>query len=54
MSPDVPSIALKPPGLGSAFGGGDITATTYPDDDHFSLPQHAIGEAKDWLAARFT
>lgn len=34
--------------------GGDITSTTYPDDDHFSLPQHAIGEARDWLAARFT
>ena len=33
--------------------GGDITSTTYPDDDHFSLPQHAIGEARDWLAARF-
>ncbi|NCY16543.1 MAG: hypothetical protein EBX39_07200 [Actinobacteria bacterium] len=33
--------------------GGDITSTTYPDDDHFSLPQHAVGEAKDWLSARF-
>ena len=33
--------------------GGDITSTSYPDDDHFSLPQHAIGEARDWLAARF-
>ena len=33
--------------------GGDITSTDYPDDDHFSLPQHAIGEARDWLAAKF-
>jgi hypothetical protein len=33
--------------------GGDITSTTYPDDDHFSLPQHAIGEAREWLANRF-
>jgi hypothetical protein len=33
--------------------GGDISSTTYPDDDHFSLPQHAIGEARDWLAVRF-
>lgn len=33
--------------------GGDISSTTYPDDDHFSLPQHAIGEAREWLAAKF-
>lgn len=33
--------------------GGDITSTTYPDDDHFSLPQSAIDEARSWLAARF-
>lgn len=33
--------------------GGDISSTDHPDDDHFSLPQHAIGEARDWLAARF-
>jgi pimeloyl-ACP methyl ester carboxylesterase len=33
--------------------GGDITSTTYPDDDHFSLPHSAIGEARDWLAAKF-
>ncbi len=33
--------------------GGDITSTVYPDDDHFSLPQHAVGEARQWLAARF-
>ncbi len=33
--------------------GGDISSSTYPDDDHFSLPQHAIGEARDWLAAKF-
>lgn len=33
--------------------GGEITSTTYPDDDHFSLPQHAIDDARAWLAARF-
>jgi len=33
--------------------GGDITSTTYPDDDHFSLPQSAIAEARNWLAAKF-
>lgn len=33
--------------------GGDITSTTYPDDDHFSLPGAAIDEAREWLHARF-
>ncbi|MSZ89690.1 MAG: hypothetical protein F2585_10150 [Actinobacteria bacterium] len=33
--------------------GGDITSTSYPNDDHFSLPQSAVGEARDWLAAKF-
>jgi hypothetical protein len=30
-----------------------ISSTTYPDDDHFSLPQSAVTEAKAWLTARF-
>jgi pimeloyl-ACP methyl ester carboxylesterase len=33
--------------------GGDITSSTYPDDDHFSLPQSSIGEAMTWLTAKF-
>lgn len=33
--------------------GGDIASTDYPNDDHFSLPQASIAEARDWLAAKF-
>ena len=33
--------------------GGEISATNYPNDDHFSLPQSSVGEAREWLAARF-
>ena len=34
--------------------GGDITVKSFPDDDHFSLPQSSIGDAKEWLTARFS
>jgi hypothetical protein len=33
--------------------GGDITSTTYPNDDHFSLPQACIDEARTWLSSKF-
>lgn len=33
--------------------GGDISFTEYPDDDHFSLPQSGVDEARTWFAARF-
>lgn len=33
--------------------GGDISFTAYDNDDHFSLPQASIGEAFDWLDAKF-
>lgn len=33
--------------------GGDITSSTYPDDDHFSLPQSSVDEARTWLNAKF-
>lgn len=33
--------------------GGDITETVYPACDHFSLPDHSIDHARDWLAAKF-
>ena len=34
--------------------GGDITVKSYPNDDHFSLPQSSIADAKEWLTARFS
>lgn len=33
--------------------GGDITSSTYPDDDHFSLPQSSVDEARTWLTSKF-
>lgn len=33
--------------------GGEISSTSYPNDDHFSLPQSSIAEARQWLDARF-
>lgn len=36
----------------TAFGG-DVSFTAYDNDDHFSLPQSAIGEAHAWLTAKF-
>lgn len=33
--------------------GGDISFTEYPNDDHFSLPQNGIDEAREWFSARF-
>ena len=33
--------------------GGDITEKVYPDDDHFSLPQNCVDEARSWLSAQF-
>lgn len=33
--------------------GGDISSSTYPDCDHFALPQASIGEALTWLNAKF-
>lgn len=33
--------------------GGDITATNYPNDDHFSLPHSSVAEAREWLASKF-
>ncbi|NBX22840.1 MAG: hypothetical protein EBR52_01735 [Microbacteriaceae bacterium] len=29
--------------------GGDVTSVTYPDDDHFSLPQRCVSDARTWL-----
>jgi len=34
--------------------GGDITSKEYPNDDHFSLPQSCIADAKAWLGAQFS
>lgn len=33
--------------------GGDITTVDYPDDDHFSLPQSCVDDAREWLGDRF-
>ena len=33
--------------------GGDISSSTYPNDDHFSLPQSSVDEARTWLNAKF-
>jgi hypothetical protein len=33
--------------------GGDVTSKDFPDDDHFSLPQSSIDDARTWLAERF-
>jgi hypothetical protein len=33
--------------------GGDISSSTYPNDDHFSLPHASIDEARTWLTAKF-
>ncbi len=33
--------------------GGDISSIDYPNDDHFSLPQSSIADAKKWLTALF-
>ena len=33
--------------------GGDITSSTYPEDDHFSLPQASVDEARTWLNSKF-
>jgi hypothetical protein len=34
--------------------GGEISSSYYPNDDHFSLPQASVGEARDWLTAKFS
>ena len=34
--------------------GGDISSLEYPDEDHFSLPQASMGDARNWLASKFT
>lgn len=34
--------------------GGTISSKEYPNDDHFSLPQSCIADAKAWLGAQFT
>lgn len=33
--------------------GGDVTVKSYPDDDHFSLPQSSIADAEEWLTTKF-
>lgn len=33
--------------------GGEITSTTYPNDDHFSLPKACVAEARTWLTSKF-
>jgi len=33
--------------------GGDITVKSYANDDHFSLPQSSVGDAKEWLTSKF-
>jgi pimeloyl-ACP methyl ester carboxylesterase len=33
--------------------GGDVTVTTFPDDDHFSLPASSVGTAREWLTGLF-
>ena len=33
--------------------GGDITSSTYPKDDHFSLPQASVDEARTWMNSKF-
>lgn len=33
--------------------GGDISSSTYPEDDHFSLPQSSVNEAREWLLSKF-
>jgi len=33
--------------------GGEITTKSFPDDDHFSLPQSSINDAKAFLASKF-
>lgn len=33
--------------------GGEISQTIYPKDDHFSLPQASIDEARSWLLSKF-
>ena len=30
--------------------GGDVTVTTFPDDDHFSLPSSCVGTVRAWLS----
>lgn len=32
--------------------GGTVEVRNYPDDDHFSLPQSCIGDARAWLTER--
>lgn len=32
--------------------GGDIEARDYPHDDHFSLPQSCVADARAWLTER--
>lgn len=33
--------------------GGTVESIDYPNDDHFSLPQSCIADAKDWLEKLF-
>lgn len=34
--------------------GGNITVKSFPNDDHFSLPQSSVGDAKEWLTTKIT
>jgi pimeloyl-ACP methyl ester carboxylesterase len=33
--------------------GSDVTSKSYPNDDHFSLPQSCIEDARAWLTTQF-
>lgn len=33
--------------------GGEVTFKEYPNDDHFSLPQSCIADAREWLGKQF-
>ena len=32
--------------------GGSVEVRDYPRDDHFSLPQSCVGDARAWLKAK--
>lgn len=34
--------------------GSDVTVKDYPNDDHFSLPQSCVDDAREWLASKFS
>jgi hypothetical protein len=33
--------------------GADVTTTSYPDADHFALPDRCVDDAREWLTARW-